>query len=135
MLVPLAAWGVAQVLKTIISSIRDRHLNLSSLFSMGGMPSAHAALVCALATTVARLHGLDSTVFAVSVILAAIVMYDAAGSRQEIGAQGAIINSMINELFQGKPAFEQHLRELIGHTKVEVIAGAALGILLAWLWT
>ena len=102
---------------------------------MGGMPSAHAALVCALATTVARLHGLDSTVFAVSVILAAIVMYDAAGSRQEIGAQGAIINSMINELFQGKPAFEQHLRELIGHTKVEVIAGAALGILLAWLWT
>lgn len=102
---------------------------------MGGMPSAHATLVCALATSVALVQGVDSTVFAFSVILAAIVMYDAAGLRQEISEQGTIINIMITELFQGKPGFEQHLRELIGHTKVEVLAGAALGILLAWLWT
>lgn len=102
---------------------------------MGGMPSAHATLVCALSTTVGLMHGIDSTIFAFTVILAAIVMYDAAGLRQEISAQAAIINSMIAELFTGKPAFEQHLRELIGHTKVEVLAGAALGISVAWLWT
>ena len=102
---------------------------------MGGMPSAHATLVCALATTVGMLHGIDSSIFAFTVIMASIVMYDAAGLRQEISAQAAIINSMITELFKGKPAFEQHLRELIGHTKVEVLAGAALGIFLAWLWT
>ncbi|MBI4188440.1 MAG: divergent PAP2 family protein [Chloroflexi bacterium] len=133
--IPLGAWAVAQTLKTIISSISERQINLSSLISMGGMPSAHATLVCALATSIALLHGIDSTVFALSVILAAIVMYDAAGLRQEISEQGTIINRMITELFLGKPAFEQHLRELIGHTKLEVLAGALLGIALAWLWT
>ncbi len=126
---------MAQALKAIIASIRDRRLNLSYLISMGGMPSAHATLVCALATSVGLVHGMNSPVFAVAAIFAAIVMYDAAGLRQEISAQAAILNRMINELFQGKPAFEQNLRELIGHTKVEVIAGAALGIFLAWLWT
>ena len=126
---------MAQTLKAIIASIRDKRLNLSYLLSMGGMPSAHATLVCALATSVGLVHGMNSPVFAIAVILAAIVMYDAAGSRQEISIQAAIINRMINELFRGKPAFEQNLRELIGHTKVEVIAGAALGICLAWLWT
>lgn len=126
---------MAQALKVIITSIRDKRLNLSYMFSMGGMPSAHATLVCALATSVGIVHGTSSPVFAMSIIFAAIVMYDAAGLRQEISAQAAILNRMINELFQGKPAFEQNLRELIGHTKVEVITGAALGTLLAWLWT
>ena len=135
MLVPLAAWCVAQVLKVLISSIRDKRLNLSYLLSMGGMPSAHATLVCALATTMGIAHGLNSAVFAITVIFAAVVMYDAAGLRQEVSAQSAILNRMIGELFKGKPAFEQNLRELIGHTKVEVIAGAVLGILLAWLGT
>jgi len=131
----LAAWCVAQVLKVIISSIRDKRLNLFYLLSMGGMPSAHATLVCALATSVGLVHGVNSAIFAIAAILAAIVMYDAAGLRQEVSAQSAILNRMINELFRGKPAFEQNLRELIGHTKVEIIAGAALGILLAWIWT
>ena len=135
LLVPLAAWCVAQVLKVVISSIRDRRLDLSSIVSMGGMPSAHATLVCALATTLGLMHGVNSSIFAVGVIFAIIVMYDAAGLRQEISAQSAILNRMISELFKGKPAFEQHLRELVGHTKVEVIAGAALGIFFAWLWT
>ena len=135
LLISLAAWGTAQVLKAIIASVRDKRLNLSYLLSMGGMPSAHATLVCALAASVGLIHGMSSPVFAIAVILAAIVMYDAAGLRQEISIQAAILNRMINELFHGKPAFEQNLRELIGHTKVEVIAGAALGIFLAWLWT
>lgn len=126
---------MAQALKAIIASIRDKRLNLSHLVSMGGMPSAHATLVCALATSIGLVHGMNSPVFAIAIIFAALVMYDAAGLRQEISAQAAILNRMINELFQGKPAFEQNLRELIGHTKVEVIAGAALGIFLAWLWT
>jgi acid phosphatase family membrane protein YuiD len=135
LLVSLAAWGTAQVLKAIIASVRDRRLNLSYLITMGGMPSAHATLVCALATSIGLIHGLNSPVFTIAFILAAIVMYDAAGSRQEISIQATILNRMINELFHGKPAFEQNLRELIGHTKVEVIVGAVLGIFLAWWWT
>ncbi len=102
---------------------------------MGGMPSAHAALVCGLATAVGLVDGVNSTLFAFTVIFAAVVMYDAAGLRQEISSQAVILNQMIRELFTGRPAFEQHLRELIGHTKVEVIVGAALGIFLAWLLT
>ena len=102
---------------------------------MGGMPSSHTALVCALATTVGIVNGMNSAVFAVATLFAAIVMYDAAGVRQTVSNQSTILNRMLDELFKGKPAFEQRLRELIGHTKFEVIAGAALGILLGWLLT
>ena len=135
LVVPLAAWCVAQVLKVLISSIHDKRLNLSYLFSMGGMPSAHATLVCALATTAGLVHGVNSAAFALAIIFAAIVTHDAAGLRQEVSTQSVILNRMLNELSKGKPAFEQRLRELAGHTKVEVMAGAALGVFLAWLWT
>jgi len=131
LLVPLAAWGTAQVLKVLISSIRDRRLNFSHLITMGGMPSSHTTLVCALATSVAIVQGVDSAFFAISAFLAIIVMYDAAGVRQTVSIQSTILNRMLDELFKGKPAFEQRVRELIGHTKWEVIAGAALGILFA----
>ena len=135
LLVPLAAWGTAQVLKVLISSIRDKRLNFSYLVTMGGMPSSHTTLVCALATSVAIVHGVGSTVFAIAAFLAMIVMYDAAGVRQTVSIQSSILNRMLDELFKGKPAFEQRVRELIGHTKWEVIAGAILGILFAWLLT
>ncbi len=133
LLIPAAAWLVAQVLKMFISLIKDKHLNWSYLFDMGRMPSAHATVVCALATTVAKLHGIGSPLFAIAVFFALIVMYDAAGVRQTVSTQSAILNRMLDELFKGKTAFEQRLREFIGHSKLEVVAGASLGILLAWL--
>ena len=102
---------------------------------MGGMPSSHTTLVCALATAVAIVCGVDSTIFAIAVFFAIIVMYDAAGVRHTVSTQSTMLNRILDELFKGKPAFEQRLRELIGHTKFEVIAGDALGILVAWLWT
>ena len=105
------------------------------MVSMGGMPSSHTTLVCALATTVAILHGLNSTYFAISTLFAAVVMYDAAGVRQTVSVQSTLLNRMLDELFKGKPAFEERVRELIGHTKIEVITGAILGVLLAWWWT
>ena len=134
LLIPFAAWCVAQVIKVIIGLIRERRLNLFYMISMGGMPSAHTTLVCALATTVAIIEGFNSSVFAIAALFAVVVMYDAAGIRQTVGVQSAILNRMLDELFKGKPVFEQRLRELIGHTKVEVITGAVLGILLAWWW-
>lgn len=134
LVVPLAAWLVAQVLKTLILLIRNRRLNLSYI-TYGGMPSAHTTLVCALATSIAIVYGFQSAAFAVSTIFAAVVMYDAAGVRQTVSAQSAILNRILDELFKGKPAFEQRFREFIGHTRLEVVVGAALGILLAWLWT
>lgn len=135
LVIPFAIWCLAQVLKVIIGLIKDKRLNLFYLFTMGGMPSSHTALTCSLATTVAIVHGLDSTVFAITAFVAGIVIYDAAGVRQTVSNQSIVLNRILDELFKGKPAFEQRLKELIGHTKWEVIAGAAMGILLAWWWT
>jgi len=136
--VPAAAWCVAQVMKVIIESIKDRHLNFSYLITMGGMPSSHAALVCALATTIAVVYGVSSAVFAISAFFALVVMYDAAGVRQTVSTQSTMLNRIVDELFKGNPEFQQRIRELIGHTKFEVAAGAILGIvfafLLAWDW-
>lgn len=135
---PAAAWCVAQVMKVIIESIKDRHLNFSYLITMGGMPSSHAALVCALATTIAIVYGVGSAVFAISAFFALVVMYDAAGVRQTVSTQSTLLNRIVDELFKGNPEFQQRIRELIGHTKFEVAAGAILGIvfafLLAWDW-
>jgi len=136
--IPAAAWCVAQVMKVIIESIKDRHLNFSYLITMGGMPSSHAALVCALATTIAVVYGVSSAVFAISAFFALVVMYDAAGVRQTVSTQSTMLNRIVDELFKRNPEFQQRVRELIGHTKFEVAAGAILGIvfafLLAWDW-
>jgi hypothetical protein len=131
--IPAVAWAVAQVLKVVIESIRDKRVNLSHLTTMGGMPSSHAALVCALATTIAVVYGLGSAVFAISAFFAIVVMYDAAGVRQTVSTQSTMLNRMLEELFKNNPAFQQRLRELIGHTKFEVAAGAILGIVIAFL--
>jgi len=131
----LAAWCVAQVLKVFISSIKDKRLDFSQLLTTGGMPSSHAALVCALATAAAIVHGVNSAVFAIAALFALVVMSDATGVRKTVGTQSTMLNRILDELFKGKPEFEQRVRELIGHTIFEVSAGGVLGILLAWWWT
>jgi len=134
-LVPFGAWCLAQLLKMIIASIQQRRFMPSYLTTMGGMPSSHATLVCALATTVAIVEGLGSPLFAVTVFFAFIVMYDAAGVRQTVSHQSVMLNRLLDELFKDRvkvnPQFEQRLRELIGHTNFQVMAGAGLGIAFA----
>jgi len=100
------------------------------------MPSSHTALVCALATAVAMIQGFNSVAFAITAILAMIVMYDAAGVRQAVGRQARILNRLVKELRDKRPRdeVERDLREFIGHTQFQVIAGAVLGILIAWVW-
>lgn len=136
--VPATAWCIAQILKVIIESIKVKRLSFSYILTMGGMPSSHAALVCALATTVAIVYGVGSAVFAISAFFAIVVMYDAAGVRQTVSTQSTMLNRIVEELFKGNPEWQQRLKELIGHTKFEVAAGALLGIvfafLLAWPW-
>jgi acid phosphatase family membrane protein YuiD len=129
------AWGVAQISKTIYELIRQRKLVVSRLVSSGGMPSSHSALVTGLATATGRIMGLNSAAFAITVVLAGIVMYDAAGVRRAVSIQARIINQMIDEAFQGYPMAEKRLRELIGHTPIQVIAGGLLGIGIGLLMT
>ena len=135
LIIPAGAWFVAQFLKLLVELIRDRHLDLSNMVTTGGMPSSHSATVCALATTIAITEGFDSVLFALSVFFAIIVMFDAAGVRQTVGHQSNILNKILDEMFKGKPAFEERLKELIGHSRLQVFAGALLGILLGWWWT
>lgn len=122
------SWAVAQVSKVILELIQQRRLIPSRMVSSGGMPSSHSALVTGLATAAGRVNGLGSTSFAIAVILASIVMYDAAGVRRAVSIQARILNQMIDEAFQGHPMAEKRLRELIGHTPIQVFVGGLLGI-------
>ena len=100
------AWAIAQVSKTIYELIRQRKLIVSRLVSSGGMPSSHSALVTGLAAATGRVSGFGSAPFAIAVVLAAIVMYDAAGVRRAVSIQARILNQMIDEAFQGHPIAE-----------------------------
>jgi acid phosphatase family membrane protein YuiD len=127
------AWGIAQLLKFLFYTFRERRINLRYLTTMGGMPSSHSATVASLATATGLHEGLRSTTFAVALAFAFVVMYDAAGVRRAAMAQAKILNQIVDELFQGHPISETRLRELLGHTPFEVLVGAALGILIAYL--
>ena len=135
-IVPVCAWALAQFIKVLSGLIRKRQIDLRYFVSSGGMPSAHSATVSALATAVAMVEGIDSVAFGISVILAIIVMYDAAGVRQSVGRQSIILNRIIAELRDRRPIaeLEHNLRVFIGHTPFQVIVGSAMGIILAWLW-
>jgi uncharacterized protein len=134
LVVALAAWLLAQTLKLLIYVWRERRINLRYLASSGGMPSSHSALVTALATGIGVTTGLRSPTFALAVIFAAIVMYDAAGVRQAASAQARILNRMLDEIFVEQRFNEKRLRELIGHTPVEVFVGSALGLAIGLLF-
>ncbi len=136
LIISACAWAVAQLIKVVVVLVRERRLDLSYLVSGGGMPSAHSSTVCALTTAVAMIEGLDSVAFGIAAILAIVVMYDAAGVRRSVGRQSIVLNRIVKELIDRRPRseIEHDLRELIGHTPFQVIVGAALGILIAWLW-
>jgi len=136
LVIPTGAWVISQVLKVLVVLAREKRLELRFLVGSGGMPSSHTALVCSLATVVGMTQGFGSVVFAVVAILAMVVMYDAAGVRRAVGRQSAILNRIVKELLEKRPRdeVERHLREFIGHTPFQVIAGAVLGIFIAWLW-
>src|SRR5438105_4879326 len=129
------AWMAAQISKTIYELIRQRKFVVGPLVSSGGMPSSHSALVTGLATATGRLEGVGSTAFAISVVLAGIVMYDAAGVRRAVSIQARILNQMLDEVFAGHPIAEKRLRELIGHTPIQVFVGGLLGIVVGLLVT
>jgi acid phosphatase family membrane protein YuiD len=128
----LLSWALAQALKVATSSAREHRLNWRMLFSAGGMPSSHSALVSAIAVGIAISEGVDSPLFALAVGVAAVVMYDALGVRRAAGHQATVLNQIIDELFQGHPISEERLKELLGHTPLQVAAGALLGLVVTW---
>ena len=126
----LYAWLVAQIIKTIIYAVVNKTLDFQRLFGDGGMPSGHSATVTALATTAALEFGLDSPIFAVSFILAIIVMHDAMGVRLEAGKHAKAINELM-EMLGSNLDPEEKLQEFLGHTPLQVCFGALLGLAVA----
>ncbi len=132
LIVPGIAWFIAQFGKLVITLITEKRLQFSQMVSMGGMPSSHSSTVTALAVTLGKIEGWTSPIFAFSVIFALIVMYDAGGVRKTVGSQSVVLNKILNELFKGNEEFEERLKEFIGHTRIEILIGALLGIGIAW---
>jgi acid phosphatase family membrane protein YuiD len=128
LLAPLVAWAIAQAAKVILTSVRQRRLNLRVLAETGGMPSSHAAIVMGMTTAVGKYAHVSSAAFAIALIFSFVVMYDAAGLRRAAGRQAAILNRLVEDLVHMRGMQEQKLRELLGHTPVEVVVGAVLGI-------
>ena len=127
----IIGWFTAQIIKVFTNLFVKKEFDIKMMFSNGGMPSSHSSTVLALATAAAVNTGFNSPVFAVSGILAVIVMNDAFGVRWQAGVQAQIINKMVMELFSNKDEFDVKLKEIIGHTPFQVFMGALLGMAIA----
>ncbi len=135
-------WLIAQILKTIIHLIFTKKFVAERLVGSGGMPSSHSATVCALSTAACMQYGAGSFQFAISAIFAIVVMYDAMGVRRETGKQARIINDILeifDDMGRQEISAEEKLKEFVGHTPLQVLIGAILGILIAvlmnWIFT
>lgn len=126
----VAGWTVAQVLKTLLEIGLTHSFNPERLVGSGGMPSSHSATVCALATSACLHYGAGSFEFSVSFLLAMIVMYDAIGVRQETGKQAKVLNRLLFDdiVKLNGEVLQEKLKEYVGHTPIQVAAGAILGI-------
>ena len=128
-----SAWAIAQILKVIVVLIQKHKLDWRYVVSSGGMPSSHSAFVCACASATGQLYGFSSPLFALAAVLAIVVMYDASNVRRAAGEQAKILNYMMDHWMEMPPAlFGKELKELLGHTPVQVFAGAILGIAIGY---
>ena len=134
LLVGVVCWFVAQALKVVFYLIIAQKLDFSRFFGLGGMPSSHSSVVCGLATSVGLLKGFYSPEFAISFVLAGVVMTDAAGVRRAAGKQAAVLNQLIAEIFDPNQGLNYgKLKELLGHSPFEVLIGALIGVLIGFL--
>lgn len=126
-----SSWLIAQFLKVVGGLKEGRRFNFRWLFDTGGMPSAHSATVTCLAVTVGFYYGFNTMPFLFVGIFSIIIMFDAAGVRRNVGKQAEILNKIVDEFSEKGEVGEERVKELLGHTPVEVFAGAFLGIVMA----
>lgn len=127
------SWCAAQFTKMLCGFYRTHRLDFTYLVSTGGMPSAHSASVSGLATSVGIIQGFGSAIFAIALCLAIIVMFDASTVRRAAGLQAMLLNEMVDELFKDHHFSQRKLKELLGHTRLEVFMGMVMGILVGML--
>ena len=129
----ILAWAAAQLLKFLRVLMVERRIDWHYLLTSGGMPSSHSSAVCACAASIGYLYGTASPLFAIAAVMAVVVMYDASNVRRAAGEQAKVLNYIMENWNQMKPAlFGKELKELLGHTPLQVCMGALLGIAVGW---
>ena len=132
-IIALITWTLNQSLKLIIFYITEKKWDIRRFVGAGGMPSTHSALSICVATTIGIKEGWESPLFALAIVIAFIIMADAAGVRRETGEQAKVLNKIILEFFKEIKLTDKRFKELVGHTPFEVIVGAFIGIMMAWI--
>lgn len=131
----ILGWTVASILKILVNGLRTRRVDFRYLTSLGGMPSAHSAMVSALATSVGLGEGFGSAIFVVTLVFAMIVMFDASTVRRAAGLQARLLNQVVEGIRHEHHVPTQKLREILGHTRIEVFAGMLVGVAVGILTT
>ena len=127
----ICSWAIAQFIKILIELKKTKKINTALIVSSGGMPSSHSSFVTAMTMSIGLKEGFNSSIFALSAVFSLVVMYDAAGVRRAAGYQAAAINMLFERLEDQGIKLDKKLKELLGHSPIEVAAGAILGILVA----
>lgn len=130
-MITLLAWVIAQSTKVVLGIIREKRFNFRWFIGTGGMPSSHAAGATALATTCGLNLGFDSGAFALAAVFAIVTMFDAQGVRHSTGKQAELLNKIMDDIYWKGKIEEEKLKELIGHTPVQVFVGAIVGFFIA----
>lgn len=125
--IPLVLWIIIQTFKVITDLVINRRLNVKRIIGAGGMPSSHSAVVCSLAMCIGKEYGFNSGIFAIALIMAFVVMYDAAGIRRAAGKQARILNHILDTPGLSQVEVQERLIEALGHTPIQVFVGALLG--------
>ena len=125
------SWFISQVIKVIRGIMLRKRFNFRWLFDTGGMPSSHSATVGSLATAVGLYYGFQSIPFLITFVFTMITLFDAAGVRRSVGRQAGILNKMLDDFYEKGQVPETRLKELLGHTPIEVFTGALLGIVIS----
>lgn len=129
----LVAWGLAQVIKVPLNYFTSQYWDWALLLRAGGMPSSHSALVTGIAHSIGLYLGFNTPIYALAVTIALVVIYDATGIRRQAGKHAEAINEIVRKLASGQTVQQEHLREVLGHTPLEAVAGMVLGLVVAQL--
>lgn len=129
LIIPFATWFFIQLFKLIYDLVTTKKFNFKRILGAGGMPSSHSAVVIALATMVGKNYGVNSAIFALSIVFACVVMYDAAGVRRAAGKQAKLLNKIVQTPGLTNVEVTEKLQEVLGHTPVQVFVGAIIGLI------
>ena len=131
--VPLLVWFCIQTFKVVYELVKTKKFNFKRIVGAGGMPSSHSAVVTTLAAMIGKSEGFDTPIFALSLIFALVVMYDAAGVRRAAGKQASLLNKIVETPGLSSVQVQERLVEVLGHTPLQVLVGAIIGIVVGLL--